>query len=380
MKCRYYIPTLNLVGRGCVQEIGEVARDLGAARALVVASAGSVGEEQAARIGGILSGAGISFDVFPKVQPDPTLSIVSEGLALFRSQAYDLLAAVGGGSAIDATKGIGLLAAGGRISLEEVQPPTRSLPPLFAIATTAGTGSEVTKFAVLTDDETHRKITVEDWRLTPAVSVNDPELMVTLPPAMTAATSADALTHSIEAIASVDATPITDAKALAAVELIARSLPRAVADGSDLEARENLAYASFLAGTAFNNAGLGLVHAMSHPLGSAFRLPHGLCNALLLPAVTAYNQIAAPEKYARIAMALGSGHDWRSARDNAEALPRALAQFLRSVGIEPGLRSRGVPREALEALAEAAVAEPIGATNPRSFNVREVRDLYLQAW
>jgi alcohol dehydrogenase class IV len=127
MKCRYYIPTLNLVGRGCVQEIGEVARDLGAARALVVASAGSVGEEQAARIGGILSGAGISFDVFPRVQPDPTLSIVSEGLALFRSNAYDLLAAVGGGSAIDATKGIGMLAAGGRISPEEIVPPTHSL-------------------------------------------------------------------------------------------------------------------------------------------------------------------------------------------------------------------------------------------------------------
>ncbi|MDR1136983.1 MAG: iron-containing alcohol dehydrogenase, partial [Synergistaceae bacterium] len=309
MNCRYYIPMLNLVGRGSVKEVGREAKILHGTAAFIVASEGDIGEEQANLISGILMAEGLKTQLFCEAVPNPTVMTVEKGREAYLGGQSDIIVAVGGGSAIDTAKAIGLLATngGGIRDYEGVNKTIRPMPPLIAISTTAGTGSEVTQFAVITDETDHSKFTIVDWHMVPNVSVNDPEMMISMPPSLTAATGMDALTHAVEAYVSKNATSITDAKAYKAVELAARNLRKAVIDGNDIDAREDMCYASFLAGTAFNNAGLGLVHAMAHPLGGMYNLPHGLCNALLLQHVVKYNLNGAPGKYSELAAAAGEG-------------------------------------------------------------------------
>jgi alcohol dehydrogenase len=289
---------------------------------------------------------------------------------------------VGGGSAIDTAKAIGLLASnGGNIKdYEGVNKTRHAMPPLIAISTTAGTGSEVTQFAVITDERDHSKFTIVDWHMTPNVSVNDPEMMMSMPPALTAATGMDALTHAVEAYVSKNATPVTDAKAYKAAELIARGLRKAVLDGNDINAREDMCYASFLAGTAFNNAGLGLVHAMAHPLGGMYNLPHGLCNALLLQHVVKFNMNSAQSKYSELAAAVGEGKAWHSERENSESFTRFIANLARSINIPSGLSEAGVMTKDLETLANEAMDEMIGATNPRPYSAQQVLEIYRAAF
>lgn len=378
----YVIPPVNLIGRGCVKSIGREAAKFQARRALVVASSGAVGEAQAALVASSLKDSGVESVPFCRVMPNPTVAVVDEGLALYRSSGCNLLAAVGGGSALDAAKGIGLLASnGGRIAdYEGEDKVSKALPPFIAIATTAGTGSEVTQFAVISDEE-HNKLTLVDRYLAPDVSVNDPEMMASMPPSLTAATGMDALTHAVEAYVSRNAGPVTDAQAWKAIQLVAENLSLAVRDGTDMSARENMCCASFLAGTAFNNAGLGLVHAMSHPLGGHYNLPHGLCNALLLPVVCRFN--ATFETLGRlsdIAVALGVGRSWRAERDNAEAGLRALFGLNRSLGLPKGLRELGVRKEDFPLLAERTMEEAIGHPNPRKYDKRDVLRLYEEAY
>ena len=378
----YVIPPVNLIGRGCVKSIGREAAKFQARRALVIASFGAVGEAQAALVASILKDSGVETVPFCRVMPNPTVAVVDEGLALYRSSGCDLLVAVGGGSAMDAAKGIGLLASnGGRIADYEGEDKAgKALPPFIAIATTAGTGSEVTQFAVISDEE-HNKLTLVDRYLAPDVSVNDPEMMASMPPSLTAATGMDALTHAVEAYVSRNAGPVTDAQAWKAIQLVAENLSLAVRDGTDMSARENMCCASFLAGTAFNNAGLGLVHAMSHPLGGHYNLPHGLCNALLLPVVCRFN--ATFETLGRlsdIAVALGVGRSWRAERDNAEAGLRALFGLNRSLGLPKGLRELGVRKEDFPLLAERTMEEAIGHPNPRKYDKRDVLRLYEEAY
>ena len=378
----YALPSVNLVGRGSVREIGREASRFGAGRALVVASAGEVGEAQAGLVASILKEAGIDSVPFREVTPNQLEETVTRGRDLYLERGCDMLAAVGGGSAIDAAKGIGLLASnGGSIAdYEGSGRVKRPLPPFVAVATTAGTGSEVTQFAVISDAG-HSKRTLEDRNLVPSVSVNDPEMMLSMPPSLTAATGMDALTHAVEALVSTGATPITDGKAWKAIQLIARALPAAVRDGKNLDAREAMCQASFLAGVAFNNAGLGLVHALSHPLGGHYGLPHGLCNALLLPAVCRFNLTpdTAP-RFAEAALALDAGHGWSSDRDNAEAALKAIEGLRREVGLGEGLKAHGVRREDFPALAALALLEPVGRTNPRPFTKEDVIALYEESY
>ena len=383
----YVIPPVNLIGRGCVKSIGREAAKFRARRALVVASSGAVGEAQAALVASSLKDAGIKDSgvesvPFCRVMPNPTVAVVDEGLALYRSSGCDLLVAVGGGSALDAAKGIGLLASnGGRIvDYEGEDKVSKALPPFIAIATTAGTGSEVTQFAVISDEE-HNKLTLVDRYLAPDISVNDPEMMASMPPSLTAATGMDALTHAVEAYVSRNAGPVTDAQAWKAIQLVAKNLPLAVRDGTDMNARENMCCASFLAGTAFNNAGLGLVHAMSHPLGGHYNLPHGLCNALLLPVVCRFNTtLETLGRFSDIAVALGVGRSWRAERDNAEAGLKALFGLNRSLGLPKGLRELGVRKEDFPLLAERTMEEAIGRPNPRKYDKRDVLRLYEEAY
>jgi alcohol dehydrogenase len=307
---------------------------------------------------------------------------VERGVARFKESECDIIVAVGGGSAIDTAKGVGLLASnGGKIrDYEGTNKSRHAMPPMIAISTTAGTGSEVTQFAVITDDADHSKFTIVDWHMTPNVSVNDPELMISMPASLTAATGMDALTHAIEAYVSRNATPVTDAKAYKAVELAARSLEQAVKNGTGIDAREDMCYASFLAGTAFNNAGLGLVHAMAHPLGGMYNLPHGLCNAILLPHVVRYNIDGAAGKYSELAAAVSSGKPWHSERENCDSLVRFITGLSRRVGIPAGLSEVGVRKEDLERLAEEAMEESIGDTNPRAYTASSVLRIFKNAF
>ncbi|MDR3254447.1 MAG: iron-containing alcohol dehydrogenase [Synergistaceae bacterium] len=382
MNCRYYIPMLNLIGRGSVKEVGKEARNLHGNRAFIVASEGAVGEAQAKEISDILAKEGVISHPFCEAVPNPTVSVVEKGLASYQESESDIIVAVGGGSAIDTAKGIGLLATnGGNIrDYSGANKSRHAMPPFIAISTTAGTGSEVTQFAVISDDANHSKFTIVDWHTTPNVSVNDPEMMLSMPPSLTAGTGMDALTHAVEAYASKNATAVTDAKAYKAVELIAKSLLKAVKDGADIDARENMCYASFLAGAAFNNAGLGLTHALSHPLGGMYNLPHGLCNALLLPHVIKFNMDRASGRYSDLAVAVGAGKAWHSERENCESFTRFIINLSREIEIPGGLSEVGVKSKDLETLAAEAMEEAIGATNPRPYSAQQALDVYKAAF
>jgi alcohol dehydrogenase len=373
---------LNLVGRGVIGDIGREAEILHGRRAFIVASAGEVGESQAARVTDALRAHGLETSSYCEAVPNPTVAVVERGLAKYGETGCDMIVAVGGGSAIDTAKGIGILAAnGGNLrDYEGTNKTTRAMPPFIAISTTAGTGSEVTRFAVITDERDHSKFTIVDWHMMPNVSVNDPEMMMSMPASLTAATGMDALTHAVEAYVSKNATPVTDAKACKAVELTAKSLHAAVKDGGDIDAREDMCYASFLAGTAFNNAGLGLVHAMAHPLGGMYDLPHGLCNAILLPHVVKFNMDSASRKYAELAAATGGGKPWRSERENCESFVRFIEGLSRRIGIPARLGGLGVRVEDLEKLSKEAMEESIGATNPRRYEASQVLKIYKTAF
>lgn len=382
MNCRYYIPMLNLIGRGAVREIGKEAKILLGRRALVVASQGGVGEAQAGEAAAILQTEGIVATLFCEAVPNPTVDVVTRGVARYREENCDMIVAIGGGSAIDSAKVIGIVANnGGTVrDYEGVNRSTRPMPPFIAVATTAGTGSEVTQYAVISDEADHSKFVIEDWHMTPNVSVNDPELMLSMPPQLTAATGMDALSHAVEAYVSKNASPVTDAKAYKAVELIAASLRKAVADGDDIDAREDMCYASFLAGTAFNNAGLGLLHALSHPVGGMYNLPHGLINAMLLPAVVKFNMDLSLDKYASLAVAMGVGKPWHSELENCDSLLRALRLLCRDLDLPDGLSALGVKQSDFPVLAKEAMEEAIGRTNPRAYSEEQVLEVYRAAY
>lgn len=240
-------------------------------------------------------------------EPNPRDTNVEDGLKVFNAEGCDSLVSLGGGSAHDCCKGIGIVAAnGGNIrDYEGIDVGKNNLVPYIAINTTAGTASEITRFCIITDTSRHVKMAILDWRCTPDISINDPKLMVGMPPSLTAATGMDAMTHAVEAYVSTIATPMTDSTALLAITMIQKYLPQAVANGTNMVARDKMAYAQYLAGAAFNNASLGYVHAMAHQLGGFYDLPHGVCNAVLLPHVEDFNTIACMDRFVDIAKALG---------------------------------------------------------------------------
>jgi alcohol dehydrogenase len=319
--------------------------------------------------------------VFDKAQPNPTVGNVNEGLALLKQHDCDFVVSLGGGSPHDCAKGIALVASnGGKIAdyegLDQSKVPQL---PLIAINTTAGTASEMTRFAIITDEIRHVKMAIVDKHVTPVLSVNDPSLMVGMPASLTAATGMDALTHAVEAYMSTAATPITDAVALKAAELIQKYLPTAVKNGEDIEAREQMAYAQFMAGMAFNNASLGYVHAMAHQLGGFYDLPHGVCNAVLLPHVQRYNAQVCPERLRDIAHCMGVNVLDMSAQEGANAAIEAIEKLSSTVGIPSGLTALGVKEEDISLLADNALKDVCGLTNPKQASHKEICDIFKVA-
>ncbi|KMN83870.1 L-threonine dehydrogenase [Chromobacterium alkanivorans] len=370
----FFIPSVNLMGAGCLQQAVETMRGYGYRKVLMVTDTGLVKTGLAGRVTELLGDAGIASVLFDGVHPNPTTANVGAGLALLREHGCDAVVSLGGGSPHDCAKGIALVAAnGGKIQdYEGVDKSAKPQLPLVAINTTAGTASEMTRFCIITDESRHIKMAIVDKHTTPVLSVNDPETMAGMPAGLTAATGMDALTHAVEAYVSTIATPITDACALKAVTLIAGHLRRAVRNGLDMEAREQMAYAQFLAGMAFNNASLGYVHAMAHQLGGFYDLPHGVCNAVLLPHVQVFNAKAAGQRLADVGAALGVAA-------NAEAAIAAIRQLAADVGIPAGLTQLGVKEEDIPELAANALKDACGLTNPIQASHEEICAIFKAA-
>ncbi len=377
----FFIPTVSLMGVGSSKETGEQARALGATKLLIVTDAGLAKMGVADMIKTQLEAAGLSAVIFDGAEPNPTDKNVADGVTVYREHACDGIVSLGGGSAHDCAKGVGLVIGnGGDIrDFEGVNKSTRPMPPFLAINTTAGTASEMTRFCIITNTDTHVKMAIVDWRCTPNIAINDPVLMVGKPPALTAATGMDALTHAVEAYVSTAATPITDACALQAIRLISEYLRPVVANGQNLEARDKMAYAEYLAGMAFNNASLGYVHACAHQLGGFYNLPHGVCNAILLPAVCEFNLIACPQRFADIAVAMGENITGLSTVEAAAKAIAAIRKLSADIGIPAGLKALNVKEEDLPVMAENAQKDACMATNPRKANLNEVIGLFKAA-
>jgi alcohol dehydrogenase len=250
---------------------------------------------------------------------------------------------------------------------------------LVAINTTAGTASEMTRFCIITDDERHVKMAIVDKNTTPILSVNDPLLMMKKPSSLTAATGMDALTHAVEAYVSIASTPVTDAMAIKAIELIRDNLVNAVNDGNSEESREAMAYAQFMAGCAFNNASLGYVHAMAHQLGGLLDLPHGICNAVLLPHVQKFNSEVSAKRLKDVAKALGVDTNGMSDEKGADAAIEAIFELSEKVGTRKTLQDLGVKEEHIEQMAINALKDACGFTNPKPATLEEIKFIYREA-
>ena len=377
----FYIPTVTLMGIGAHKELGEQVKALGGKKPFICTDKGITACGLTEKIAGLVREAGAAPAVFDETVPNPTDKNVGQGLEIFKKNNCDMIISLGGGSAHDCAKGVGIVATnGGNIrDFEGLNKSKKSMPPFIAINTTAGTGSEMTRFCIITDTSRHVKMAIVDWRTTPNIAINDPLLMVGMPPSLTAATGMDALTHAVEAYVSIAATPVTDACALQAISLVSKYLRAAVANGADMEARDQMAYAEYLGGMAFNNASLGHVHAMAHQLGGFYNLPHGVCNAILLPHVERFNLIAKMSRFADIARALGENVDGLSVRDAAEKALDSIRALSADVGIPKGLKELGVKEADLKIMAENAQKDACGLTNPRRPTLENVIEIYRWA-
>ncbi|OUS52573.1 L-threonine dehydrogenase [Shewanella sp. SACH] len=381
MAAKFFIPSVNVLGQGAVDDaIGDI-KTLGFKHALIVTDKPLVKIGLVGEVAEKLGQNGITSTIYDGVQPNPTVTNVEAGLALLKANKCDFVISLGGGSPHDCAKGIALVATnGGSIKdYEGLDQSAKPQLPLVAINTTAGTASEMTRFCIITDEARHIKMAIVDKHTTPLLSVNDPELMLKKPASLTAATGMDALTHAVEAYVSIAANPITDACAIKAMELIQANLVNAVENGQDINAREQMAYAQFLAGMAFNNASLGYVHAMAHQLGGFYDLPHGVCNALLLPHVQEYNAQVVPARLKDIAKAMGVDVSNMTDEQGANAAIAAIKKLSVAVKIPENLTLLGVKAEDIPTLADNALKDACGFTNPKQATHAEICQIFTNA-
>lgn len=376
----FYVPSTNLMGIGCLQEVGPQIEELGVKKALVVTDSFLNESGIVAKVKKVLEEREVEYVVYAEVKPNPTTANVYRGVEVYKENECDFIVSVGGGSPQDTAKAIGLYVTnGGDIrDYEGVGKTSKKSVPIVAINTTAGTSSEFTINYVITDEERQVKMVMVDKNCLVAIAVNDPELMVDKPAALTAATGIDALTHAIEAIVTPGAYAVTDATALAAVEKIFTYLPRAVKDGHDIEAREQMVYVMFLAGVAFNNAGLGFVHAMAHQLGGVYDLPHGVCNAMLLPIVERENARRDPHKFPAIAKAIGISTEGKTDSQCAEEVIAAIIKLCQTVEIPAKLSELGVEEVDLDKLASFALVDACAPGNPFQPTKEEVISMFKE--
>jgi len=382
LSMRKFVAPEFVFGRGALALVGRQAAGLGVRRALLVADPGLAGYGWPDQVEDSLNEAGVETERFDALSPNPRDHEIMNGVAAFSEASCDAIVAIGGGSALDCAKGIGIAWANERhiLEFEGVDNVERPGPPLLCVPTTSGTGAEVSQFAIVTDTARRRKIVIASKTLIPDAALLDPDATVTMPAELTANTGLDALTHAVEAYVSNAHGPVTDLFALDAVRLIKANLATALAAPDNIEARGAMLLASLYAGLAFSNAILGAVHAMAHSLGGLLDLPHGLCNAILLDHVVGYNYSAAPERYDTLGRCLGADIDPAAPLAvNKAATLEAFAAFKRSVGVTRGLADLGVGRECLSELARTALDDPCLLTNPRQPTQADLEVLYESA-
>lgn len=382
---RIILNETSYFGAGARRMLADEFRGRGYVRAFVVTDKDLIRFGVAGKVTGVLDEAGIAYEIFSDLKPNPTVKNVQAGVEAFRRSGADAIVAIGGGSAMDTAKAVGIIAAnpafGDVVLLEGMAPTANRSVPVFALPTTAGTAAEVTINYVITDEANTKKMVCVDPKDIPAVAIIDAELMAAMPRGLTAATGMDALTHAIEGYITKGAWTLTDMFELKAVELIARWLPAAVENGADTEAREGMAVAQYIAGMGFSNVGLGIVHSMAHPLGAFYDTPHGVANATLLPYVMEYNaESPSRAKYLDIARAMGVKTDGMSVDEGVRAAVDAVKALSLSIRIPQRLHELGVREEDIPALAVAAFNDVCTGGNPRPTSVEEIERLYHIAY
>jgi len=381
----FSFPTTIDFGVGAVERIPQRIRGLGVSRPLLITDAGLIETEAFMRVRRALDGSRIRFAVFSGVQPNPTDANVEEGAIAFKYDGCDVVLAVGGGSAIDVGKAVRLRSTHAEPLIEfddarDGASRIRSqMPPMIAVPTTAGTGSEVGRSAVITVGQVGRKVVIFSPHLIPNVAVCDPQLTVGLPPHLTAATGMDALSHNLEALAAQGYHPICDAIARQGIALVGENLRQAVTDGKNLDARTNMLMASMMGAIAFQK-GLGAAHSLAHPLSTELGMHHGLANALVLPHVVHFNRDAATPAYVVAARCFGLREADAGGQAAVDALIAALKRLNADVGLPASLSAAKVPREALPALADKAFEDACHRLNPRGCTRDDLLHLYEAAY
>ena len=365
-------------GAGCIAEIATEVKGRAFKKAFVCSDPDLIKFGVTAKVTKVLDDAGLAYEIYSNIKPNPTIENVQTGVAAFRKSGADYLIAIGGGSSMDTAKAIGIIINNPEFadvrSLEGVAPTKNKCVPILAVPTTAGTAAEVTINYVITDVEKHRKMVCVDTHDIPVVAFIDPEMMSTMPKGLTAATGMDALTHAIEGYTTKAAWEMTDMFHLKAIELISKHLRGAVANTP--EGREGMALGQYIAGMGFSNVGLGIVHSMAHALGAVYDTPHGVANAILLPTVMEYNAPFTGDKYKYIAKAMGvEGVENMTQEEYRKAAVDAVKKLSSDVGIPANLKEIA-KEDDVQFLSESAYADACRPGNPRDTSVEEIAALY----
>ncbi len=381
---RMVLNETSYFGAGCRHEVAVELKKRGMKKAFVVSDADLVKFNVVKMVTDVLEGAGVEYVIFSDVKANPTINNVKNALNAFKAFNPDVIIAIGGGSCIDTAKAVSIIANNPEFadvrSLEGVADTKKKAFPVMCFATTSGTAAEVTINYVITDEEAARKLVCVDANDIPMIAFNDAEMMMSMPKGLTASTGMDALTHAIEGYITAGATPLSDLLCWNSIKFIADNLKEAVFNGSNAAAREGMAYGSYVAGMAFSNVGLGIVHSMAHPLGARFDIPHGVANALLLPYVMEYNKVAALEKYEGIARAMGVNTKGMSKEEAADAAINAVIELSKSINIPQKLRDINIKEDCLLQLAKDAIIDPCTGGNPRKTSVEEILEIYKKAY
>ncbi|MBQ9120410.1 MAG: lactaldehyde reductase [Lachnospiraceae bacterium] len=378
MANRFILNEVSYHGYGAIQSIADEVKGHAFKKALVCSDPSLLEFGVTGKILKVLDDAGLAYEIYSNIKPNPTIENVQSGVAAFKAAGADYLIAVGGGSSMDTAKAIGIIINNPEFadvrSLEGVADTKNKCVPIIAVPTTAGTAAEVTINYVITDVEKNRKMVCVDPHDIPIIAVVDPDMMASMPKGLTAATGMDALTHAIEGYITKGAWELSDMFHLKAIEIIARSLRDAVAGTA--EGREGMALGQYVAGMGFSNVGLGIVHSMAHPLGALYDTPHGVANAIILPTVMEYNAEATGDKYKYIAQAMGvTGTESMSVEEYRKAAIDAVKQLSLDVGIPADLKEI-VKEEDLPFLAQSAYDDACRPGNPRDTSVEEITELY----
>ena len=379
MANRIMLNQTSYFGKGAINEIANEVKNRGAKKVLLVTDESLVKFKVATKIADILAAEKIDYEIYDRIKPNPTIENVKDGVEACKKANADIIVAVGGGSAIDTSKAIGIIITNPEFadvrSLEGVAPTKKPCLPIIAVSTTSGTAAEVTINYVITDTEKNRKFVCVDPHDIPIVAIVDPDMVASMPAGLAASTGMDALVHAIEGYITKGAWEMTDMMHLKAIEIISHWLPKSVK--GDIEAREKMALGQYIAGMGFSNVGLGIVHSMAHPLSALYDIPHGKACAMLLVPVLKYNASVAGGRYKEIGKVMGvPGIDAMSKEDAVKATLDAIQSLADEVGIPRKIGPEGVQEKDIDFLADSAMADACTPGNPRDPTKADIVEIY----